>query len=337
MNGIRVGSIANIPIWVSPWYLLLLLWFSRGGDAAQAIMLAGCVTVSLLVHEFGHATMAKIYDLQPQVIIHGFGGACQHAPARRDRDLALIVAAGPGAGLLLGGLVWVASVIWPATTPGVENFYQYMMGINFIWSIFNLVPMWPLDGGHLYRLAMIKLFKPARGERITHITGLAIIPVIYLLLSSIGVQSFFMMFILAMLGFQNWQALRNGSGAPATQPESKYAKELVAMADNAFKHGDYMEAQRLCHQARSEGNVPKAALDRCWTILGICATQDEKYEEALTYLKRAPESADTVEATAQCLYSLHMDEALQALTQGKGFRKLSSDKQQAILSALAEG
>ena len=87
MNAFYLFSIRNIPVYVQPWYLLLLAFFGMRSDITSGLIFAACVTVSLLVHEFGHALVAARYRLNPTVILHGWGGLCAHERAEKDSTM----------------------------------------------------------------------------------------------------------------------------------------------------------------------------------------------------------------------------------------------------------
>jgi Zn-dependent protease len=333
MGGFRLFTLADVPVWISPWYIFLLLYMSRG-NMQQGMLFALAITLSLLAHEMGHALMAKRFRLGPEILLHGFGGLTAHRPAERNRDDALIVAAGPGAGLLLAAVVFGIRSTVPIASPAVDEFLGILVWINVFWSLFNLLPMWPMDGGQLFRLGMLKLFNPVTAERITHITALVMI-LLFALGSYVMNYGMLMFFILALSAWQNVQALTQGSGQRVRR-ENPHAKELISAADAAFERGDDREAVRLCHQLRAENNLPPQVLARAWTILGIATTRKGDYEEALSYLKRAPEAPEVVEAKAQCFYQLDMFQELAELTETKPFERLPRDTREQILRALSE-
>lgn len=334
MGGFHLFTLANVPVSVSPWYLLLLLYLTAR-NPGQGVVLAACITVSLLAHEFGHALIAKRFRLQPQILLHGFGGLTSHESARRPRDEALIIAAGPFAGLALGGLVFAVGRYAPIASMGVRNVLDYFVWINLIWSIFNLLPMWPMDGGQLMRIGASKLFKPARGERITHIVSIAVIALVAL--GSYMVQfGPMMLIILAMTAWQNLQALSNNRAAAPVRRESPLARELAQRAEHAYAAGDDDEAVRLSHQLRSESHVPPQLMARAWLILGVATTRKGDYAEALSYLRRAPDVPDVIEARAQCFYQLGLTEELEALVVSKAFARLPSDTRADIMRALED-
>jgi stage IV sporulation protein FB len=220
-------------------------------------------------------------------------------------------------------------------SPTAQGVLEYFIWINFIWSAFNLLPMWPMDGGQLLRIGASKWLKPARGERVTHIVSIACVALVaggsYLV--NFGPM---MMIILAMTAWQNFQALSATKTSAAPRKDNPFARELIDRAERAYESGDDDEAARLCHQLRAEGSVTPQLLARGWAILGVTATRRGDYQEALSYLRRAPDSPDVIEATAQCLYQLDMFEALEALVTTKAFARLPSDTRAEIMRALEE-
>ncbi|HEX5657028.1 MAG TPA: site-2 protease family protein [Polyangiales bacterium] len=337
MAGFQLFSLAGVPVSVSPWYLLLLAYLAFGGPGfAQGMMLAACITVSLLAHEMGHALVARAYKLQPQVLLHGFGGLTGHERPKSNGAEALIVAAGPLAGLSTAGLSWLALEYAPITSPVTASLLSTMLWLNTFWSLFNLLPMWPMDGGQLMRLGAGRAFKPVRAERVTHITSIVVVLLVALASYKINIGGPMIMFILAITAWQNYQALSVTKTASAPARENPFARELIDQAEQAYERGDDDAAARLCHQLRSEGAVPPRILDRAWAILGVTATRKGEYEEALSYLRRAPNTPDVVEAKAQCHYQLGMFDALEALVQTKEFLRLPNDTRSDILAALSE-
>lgn len=335
MSGFHLFTLANIPVRVSPWYILLLVYFAQMRDGRSGLMFGLAATISLLVHELGHAFVARHFKLNPQVLLHGMGGLTGHDRPQTNRDDALIVAAGPGAGLLLCALSYLALRLDHA--PGVEEMLKTLVQINLFWSIFNLLPMWPMDGGQLLRLGSARLFKPALAARITHVVSILVVVVVGWLAYQYQAVGPMMLMILALMAFQNVQAMQAGALQQATpRVDNPRARELIALAEAAYREGDDAEAAHLCQQLRQEPNVPPQLLARCWAILGVTATRAGHYEEALSYLRRAPDVNDVVEATAQCFYELGMFDALEALAGTHAFARLPTDTREAILTALRD-
>ena len=332
MGGLHLFTLADIPVSVSPWYLLLVFFFAQALSVANPVLVGLGITISLLAHELGHALVARHYKLRPHILLHVFGGLTGHERARSNGQDALIVAAGPMSGLLLSALCFAVSSFVDIRSAQAAAMLALMFNINLYWSIFNLLPMWPLDGGQLLRILASKIWKPARGERLTHIVSILV--VILVAVASYYVRGGQMlMIILAITAWQNVQALSDGGPRRATR-ESPRARELLSQAEAAYQARSDDEAALLCHQLRKEAHVPPQLMARAWAILGVVATRKGDYEEALSYLRHAPDVPDVVEATAQCFYELGMFDALEALAGTRAFMRLPSETRDAILSAL---
>lgn len=163
----RIGS---IPVEVRPSHLAiaaLLAWSwmpgaqAPGGTALPAIAVGAVVVfVSILVHELGHATLARVFGYQPAIVIEWFGGHTtpgSPGPIPWWKDIVLTFA-GPLFGLLLAAGAFVALLSTGAFEAGrdagvVLPLWQqallFFFGANLLWSVLNLVPVLPLDGGRI--------------------------------------------------------------------------------------------------------------------------------------------------------------------------------------------
>ncbi len=159
----------GIPVRVHPffWVLAALLgWAGRSGG--EVVVWIACVFVSILVHEYGHGLTARALAAQsPSIILYGMGGLCVYDREHRSpwRRLVIILM-GPGAGFLLFALVAVGGTLilgiapfnlgvahqpprWALSSTLVWEAYSDLLIINLFWGIFNLVPIYPLDGGQV--------------------------------------------------------------------------------------------------------------------------------------------------------------------------------------------
>jgi len=118
------------------------------GGAASVLL-----TFSILFHELGHATAARISKLGiDRIHLLLFGGMAElkHRPVTAYQELSIAVS-GPLASFLLAGLVWSAkSWIDPENTLLIILF-QFVVHINVLLAGFNLIPIFPLDGGRAAR------------------------------------------------------------------------------------------------------------------------------------------------------------------------------------------
>jgi Zn-dependent protease len=144
--------------------------------------------VAILIHELGHALVMRSYGFWPSIVLHGFGGVTVPGPGRgrpltRFDDI-LISVAGPAAGFLAAAAVFFAlraagyvtvlvvgdlfiPIAWVASVVGSEAFTLFLNDFLFIcvfWGVLNLLPIYPLDGGHVAR-NLLSLVNPREGAR----------------------------------------------------------------------------------------------------------------------------------------------------------------------------
>ena len=175
----RVGP---FPVRVSPWHFLGMAFFGYplidfpglGFVALLLFMVAGFLTI--LWHELGHASAGLYFGKPSNITLIAFGGYASFydgGPRSGWRSL-LMILAGPAAGFLLALLLYVSneSVGW-ASQGGlaVAFFYYVFIRINIVWGLFNLLPIWPLDGGRALR-EILYLFGMRQPDVPTHYAGL---------------------------------------------------------------------------------------------------------------------------------------------------------------------
>ncbi len=129
--------------------LFVLLGARNGaGSMGQGALFALMVFGSILVHELGHAFLGRANGLgHIDITLHGFGGFTRFERPPAPRQGLVVTFAGPAASLLLGVVALVAS--W-FLGPGLPDLLATNAArINLFWGVFNLLPMYPLDGGLL--------------------------------------------------------------------------------------------------------------------------------------------------------------------------------------------
>jgi Zn-dependent protease len=158
VNGLGF-TLFRIPVRVQLWFFVLifvLAGFWKFRDPASMFIFAGIVFVSILAHELGHAFMGRAFGLTPAITIHGFGGLTSWTAGRNvgaGRSL-LISLAGPAVGLFLGVCLLLISKAYPVEAhlpPLAMKLFWAAVSVNIFWSLFNLAPVMPLDGGNALR------------------------------------------------------------------------------------------------------------------------------------------------------------------------------------------
>ena len=148
----RVGTLLGFPIRVHLSFILMLgmVVLFMGGFAGLAIVLM--VAGSVLLHELGHALLARHLDVPVKEIgLHFFGGAARMVGLpRRPGDEIAIAAAGPAVSLVLAGLG-----LGLAALTGIRIF-ALLGWVNLVLGAFNLLPAFPADGGRILRAMLAR-------------------------------------------------------------------------------------------------------------------------------------------------------------------------------------
>jgi len=152
----RLGS---FPVSVYPSFLLAaaLLGYAFMDDWATLLLWIAVVFVSVLVHEMGHALVALALGGRPEIRLEGFGGVTfPRLPQRPSASKQILLSvAGPLAGLALGLAAWALGRLLPPE-PGspAATVIQLFWVTSIYWAVLNLLPVIPLDGGHVLQAAI---------------------------------------------------------------------------------------------------------------------------------------------------------------------------------------
>lgn len=116
----------------------------KGVEIAVFMVVGGS---SILLHELGHATAQRSFGASPTVTLTGFGGYTLGPVQPKGRSL-VVTLAGPAAGFLAAivGVLLAQVVTGPAL---VDTAIEILIYVNILWGVFNLLPILPLDGGHV--------------------------------------------------------------------------------------------------------------------------------------------------------------------------------------------
>ncbi|SIQ07786.1 stage IV sporulation protein FB [Paenibacillus sp. RU4T] len=131
-----------------PLFAVLMLLSVMTGYLAELLTLFTLV----FVHELGHAAAAYGYGWRIREIkLLPFGGVAEleEKPGAPAREEAVIALAGPLQN------VWMAAAAWVLGSLGWMDagWADYLVHANLLLLAFNLLPIYPLDGGRLLRIA----------------------------------------------------------------------------------------------------------------------------------------------------------------------------------------
>ena len=182
----RIGQVAGTDIKVHATFPLLLVWaavasYRQAGAAAAAdltLFLLALFTC-ILLHEFGHIRMARRFGVRtPDVILLPIGGVArlERIPDEPKQEF-LIAVAGPAITLVIAGALLVLALLLglrPSLhdpVAGQQPFVVRLMAVNVYLLLFNLLPVFPMDGGRVFRALLAQRLGLMRATRIAGSVG----------------------------------------------------------------------------------------------------------------------------------------------------------------------
>lgn len=217
--------VVGIPVRIEPVFWIVTVFLAFGlEDARLIIMWVAVVLVSILVHELGHAVALKAFGQASSIVLHGFGGLTI-SQRRLSKVQSIVVSlAGPLTALCLLG---IPALLIRDSDYGLELEFDYFVSgrgfglwpilyfavyVNIWWSIANLLPIRPLDGGNV----MTELLGLRRAQWLSVVVG-----------AGAAVWAFFhadegfrfAAFFAAMLAFINFAEIRRakmGAAGPSS-------------------------------------------------------------------------------------------------------------------------
>lgn len=169
---IRLFRVAGIQLAMHLTFLLLLVYVAWEGwrlappelRAFSVLLNVGYVLllfVCVVLHEFGHAFMARRFGIRvPRILLLPIGGMAEFESIPREPAKEIAIAlAGPAVNFVLVGLLLLV-----APFPRVEELGyiswdllpQQLIAMNLLMGCFNLIPAFPMDGGRVLRAILAR-------------------------------------------------------------------------------------------------------------------------------------------------------------------------------------
>ena len=123
-----------------------------------------CIAFSI-VHEMAHSIVARKLGYTPVSISFGIFGGMLHLRETflKPNDALWILIAGPFANLLFASAFYGIAIFFP-----LSIFYTFASA-NTLLALFNLLPVYPLDGGNLIETLLTKVFNRVASIRLSQV------------------------------------------------------------------------------------------------------------------------------------------------------------------------
>jgi stage IV sporulation protein FB len=167
----------GVPVQVKYWFWISIVLLGATEDPGALLIWVAVCFASILLHELGHVYAFRLFGQDTRVVLYAWGGMAISRSSYETPLARFVVAlAGPIAGFCLTALTVAVAYLsgarvhigfhiflpvltaWPdfADVPGdgMPRFYLWhvllndLLWVNFYWGLVNLLPVYPLDGGH---------------------------------------------------------------------------------------------------------------------------------------------------------------------------------------------
>src|SRR5262245_16594046 len=180
----KIARILGIDLALHWTFWLLPIWVIFTWDDSSAmplwmnLLLVGCLFVCVVLHEFGHALTARQFGIGTRSItLSPLGGIAQlDRMSQKPWEEFWIAIAGPlvnvAIALVLGVAVAWSYVLNPALVGTLGwQFLSVLLAMNIGLVIFNLLPVFPMDGGRVLRAILANSMGLLKGTRAAVLVG----------------------------------------------------------------------------------------------------------------------------------------------------------------------
>ena len=183
-----IARIGGIDLRVHATFVLLIAWLALArwqatgslADTASGVAFALALFASVLLHELGHAAMARRHGVATRdITLLPIGGVARLESMPREPSGELWIAlAGPAVSAALAVVLWALAgmmglaVTGPAVVLGERRaFVVQLMWANVVLLAFNLLPAFPMDGGRVLRALLARRTSYLRATEIAARVG----------------------------------------------------------------------------------------------------------------------------------------------------------------------
>jgi len=177
----RLFRVAGITVYLhSLWFIVAVFEISARSRYYSSISwnIAEYLALFLIVllHEFGHALACRqVGGTADRILLWPLGGVAYVSPPARPGATLWSITAGPLVNAVIAGILFAVTYTTPSllSTPGdTRILIRSITYINWALLVFNILPVYPLDGGQILRSLLWFVFGRARSLSITTWIGL---------------------------------------------------------------------------------------------------------------------------------------------------------------------
>lgn len=183
----KIGRLLGIELRIHLSFFLIVAWaayiwgsssVNQTEGAAYGVLIISMLFLCVVIHELAHSKMAQHYGAEvDSITLLPIGGVSQlkSMPEEPKKEL-MVSVVGPLSNVVIAALLLVLLTLLPNKEPiagmtgdefmdfiigvSLQGFLTYMLLINVMLAVFNLLPAFPLDGGRVLR-SLLAMFMPS--------------------------------------------------------------------------------------------------------------------------------------------------------------------------------
>lgn len=316
----KIARFAGIDVYVHATFLLLITWVGwrywlAEGNLSSVIIGIGFILLlfaCVVLHEFGHALVARHYGIRTRdITLLPIGGVASLERMPDDPRQEIIVAlAGPAVNLAIAFLLWLWLALSNSILPdqsglmAAGSFIHRIMVINLVLALFNLLPAFPMDGGRVVRAALSMRLGHHQATRIAANIGQA-------LAMGMGVLGLLYNPFLMLIGIFIWLGATSEAGVEQVKHSLSNITVGDAMISNfqTLSVTDPLSRAIALTLAGSQKSFPVTSSDQLTGVLtqaDLLKGLQAEGELALTrdWMQNDAQQADVNEPIQKCLERL---------------------------------
>jgi Zn-dependent protease len=232
----KLGRVAGIDVFLHPTFLLLLAYVGMTSGGIGSILLVSAVFGCVLLHELGHALMARRFGIATEdITLSCIGGVARLTRMPRAPGAELLIAlAGPAVNVLivlaLAAFHTLVLDISPSQPGLMAEFVDALIMVNMVLALFNLIPAFPMDGGRVLRALLSGWIGRARATMIAAGIGrgLALLFGVYSLFQGSLLQVGLAAFVYIAAGQELARVLFEEGSAVRPGPANRWTRDTAA-------------------------------------------------------------------------------------------------------------
>lgn len=171
----RLFTLFGINVYLH-WTWFIMLWYvtHAAGGHIWSILRFVTVFAIVLMHEYGHALACRsVGGRAERIVLWPLGGVAFVDPPQRPGPVLWSIAAGPLVNVALAPIIFgIAMAAAPAEGTPLASYLNWVFYFNLVILIFNMLPIYPLDGGQILQSILWFVLGRSLSLRIAAVIGL---------------------------------------------------------------------------------------------------------------------------------------------------------------------